>query len=102
MINPRNEKIFAPEIQTVFPLMFEQSENGLTEGVKFDACDFWRPPMNNANAANVFVGTLKLTGAFNNIYDKNDDQDIITEVKRVNESSTNVCIKRTINFPNLK
>ena len=49
MIDIVNGKLIAPSIETVFPLMFEQSKNGLPEGVKFDACNLRRPPMNNKN-----------------------------------------------------
>ena len=77
-------------------------KNGLPEGVNFDACDFWRPPMNNVNAANNVVGALQFTVAITDGYDEDVDQDGITKVKIVNESSTNVCIKRKIEFPNLK
>ena len=82
--------------------MFEQSKNGLPEGVKFDACNFQIPPMNNANVANNFVGSLQLTGSINDGCNKDIEQNSITKVKIVNKSSINSRIKRTIEFPNLK
>ena len=58
--------------------------------------------MNNANAANNVEGALRLAGDITDRCDKDVDQDGITKVKIVNETSTNGCIKRTIEFPNLK
>ena len=43
--------------------MFEQSKNCLPEGIKFDAWNFRRPPVNNDNSVNIVVGALQLTGA---------------------------------------
>ena len=70
MIDPGYGKLIAPEIETVFPLMFEQSKNGLPEGENFDACYFQSPPMSNANAAKNVVGALQLTGAITGVWDK--------------------------------
>ena len=86
----------------MFPLMFEQSKNGPLGGVKFDACNFRRPLMNNANADKNVVGDLKLTGDITDGCNKDIDQYGINKVKIVDESSTNDCIKRTIEFTNLK
>ena len=58
--------------------------------------------MNNTNAANNVVGALQLTVAITDWYYEDVDQDGITKLKMVDESSTNVCIKRTIEFPNMK
>ena len=44
--------------------------------------------MNNANAANNFVGALQLTGDITDGYDEDDEKDGITKVKIVNQSST--------------
>ena len=63
MIDIRHGKSIAPAIETVFPLMFEQSKNGLPEGVNFDACNFQRPSTDNMNAVNNIVGALQFTGA---------------------------------------
>ena len=52
--------------------------------------------MNNANAANNIVDALQLTGAINDGYNENFDQDGITKAKIVDESSTNGCINHTI------
>ena len=102
MIDILNRKLISLAIETVFPLMFDQSKNGLPEGTKFDDCDFRRPPMNNANATKNVVGALQLTGAITYGCDKDFEQDGITKVKIFDKSSTNGCIKRTIEFPNLK
>ena len=58
--------------------------------------------MNNANSANNFVGDLQLTGAITDGCDEAVDLYGITKVKIVDESSTNGCIKRKIEFINLK
>ena len=102
MIDIGNGKLIAPTIETVFPLMFEQSKNGLPEGVNFDTCGFRSPPINNANASNNVVGALQLTGAIVDGCKKDVEQDGITKVKIAEESSTNGCLKCTIEFPNLK
>ena len=76
--------------------MFEQLKNGLTDGVNLDVCGFQSPPINNANEANNFVGALRLTGYFTDGCDVYVEDEDITKVKIVNESSTNICIKRKI------
>ena len=58
--------------------------------------------MNNANAVNNVVGDLQITRAITDGCNKDFDQDLITKVKIVDESSTDGCLKRTIEFPNLK
>ena len=63
MLDLGNYRLIAPAIEMAFPLIFEQSKNGLPEGVKFDACDFRSPPMNNVNTDDNVVGALQLTGA---------------------------------------
>ena len=102
MIDIGNGKLIAPAIETVFPLMYEQSKNGLPEGIKFDACNFRRPPVNDVNAVNNVVGSLQLTRAMTDGCDEDFEQDCITKVKIVNEGSMNGCLKRTIEFTNLK
>ena len=96
-----NGKLIAPAIETVFPLMFEQSKNGLPEGLKFDACNFRRPPTNNTNAATNVIGALQLTGDITDVCDEDFEQDGITKVKRIDKSSINGCIKHTIEFTNM-
>ena len=96
MIDLGNGELIAPAIEMVFPLMFEQSKNGLPEGVKFDTCDFWRPKMNNVNTSKNFVGALKLNGAITDGCGEDFEQDDNTKVKIANESSRNGCIKRKI------
>ena len=61
MVDIGNWKLVAPAIEMVFPLMFEQLKNGLPEGLKFYACNFWRPPINNSNDVKSVVGALQLT-----------------------------------------
>ena len=102
MIDIGNGKSIAPAIETVFPLMFEQLKNGLPEGVNFDACNFWHPPMNKTNAVNNILDALQFTGAITDGREKDIEQDGIAKVKFVDESSTNGCLKRTIEFTNLK
>ena len=102
MIDLGNSKSIAPAIETVFPLMFEQSKNVLPEGIKFDACDFWRPPMNKVNAANNVVGDLLLTRYITDGCNEDVEQDGSIKVKIVDESSMNCCIKSKIEFLNLK
>ena len=51
---------------------------------------------------NNVVGDLKTTGDINESCDEDFEQDGITKVKIFDKSSTNGCIKRTIEFPNLK
>ena len=58
--------------------------------------------MNNENADNNVLGSLQLTGDINDGCDKDVEQDVITKEKIVDVNSTNGCIKRTIEFPNLK
>ena len=58
--------------------------------------------MNNANVVNNIVGALQLTGSIIDRCDEDVYQDGISKVKIINGSSTNGCIKRTIEFPNLK
>ena len=58
--------------------------------------------MNNENVANNVVGSLQLTRAMTDGCDEDFEQDCITKVKIVNEGSMNGCLKRTIEFPNLK
>ena len=58
--------------------------------------------MNDANMANNVVGALQLTGDISDGCNKDVDQDGITKVKIVNESSTDGCLKPKIVFPNLK
>ena len=102
MINLRNGKWIAPEIETVFPLIFEESKNGLPEVIKLDACNLLRPPINNKNKVKTVVGALQPTEAITDECNKYFEHDGITRVKIVDESSTDSCIKRTIEFPNLK
>ena len=102
MIEIGNWELISPAIETMFPLMFEHSKKDIPEGVKFDACNSQFPPMNNTNAANNIVGALKLTGAITDRCNKDVEQDGSTKVETVDESSTNVCIKRTIECTNLK
>ena len=102
MIGYGNGKLISPAIEMVFSLMFEQSENGLPEGIKFDACIFRRPPMNHMNEVKKCVGALQLTVAITDGCDDNVEQDGITKVEIVDESSKTGCLKRTIEFPNLK
>ena len=102
MINFVNGKLIAPAIETVFPLMFEQLKNGLPEGVKFEACNFRRPPMNNENEVSNVLGALQLTEVITDRFNEDVEQDGIIKAKIVDESSTNGCIKRTIEFSNLK
>ena len=58
--------------------------------------------MNNANSANNVVGDLQLTGDINGECDEVVEQGGINKVKIFDESSMNGCIKRKIEFPNLK
>ena len=102
MIDLGNGKLISPAIETVVPLMFEQSKKGLPEGIKFYACNFRSPPVNNVNAVNNVVGALQLAGAITDGFNKDVEQDGITKVKIVDESSTYGCLKHTIEFPNLK
>ena len=81
MIHFEDGKFFAPAIKTVFPLLFEQSKNGLPEVIHFYAFNFRRPLVNNANAVNDVVGALQLTGAITDRYNEDVDQDGITKVK---------------------
>ena len=58
--------------------------------------------MNNMNSATNVVVDLQLTGAITDGFYQDVDKDGINKVKILDESSTNGCIKRTIEFPNLK
>ena len=89
MLDLGNYRLIAPAIEMAFPLIFEQSKNGLPEGVKFDACDFRSPPMNNVNTDGNVVGALQLTGAITDGCDEDVYQDGITKLKIVSKSSTN-------------
>ena len=58
--------------------------------------------MNNMNSATNVVVDLQLTGAITDGFYQDVDKDGINKVKILDEISTNGCIKRTIEFPNLK
>ena len=58
--------------------------------------------MNNANSDNNFVGDLQFTVDIPDGCNGYVEQDGITKVKIVDESSMNGCIKRTIESPNLR
>ena len=48
------------------------------------------------------MGDLKITGNITDRCEEDAEQDDITKVKMVDESSTNGCLKRTVELPNLK
>ena len=58
--------------------------------------------MNNTNAVKNVVGSLELTEDITDGCDEVVEQYGITKVITVDESSTNGCLKRTIEFPNFK
>ena len=74
MIDIGNGKLIAPEFETVFPIMFEQSKNGLLEGIIFMLAIYGVHQWITQNPVNNFVGDLQLAGAISDRCDDDVDQ----------------------------